>query len=222
MTGAASNAWEFGWNQLLTIIGLLVTIGIAVGGFRTFGRWKREKIEERRIDVALEALSIGYESQGVFAAIRNPGSFAYEYRDMPRAEGESDEEWARKTTYYVTLKRMDDHREFFIKVLKLQPRMMAVFGPEVEMIFGELNQARAHVQVAAQMLMRPDFGALVTEESIKRRNQMEADIWSGLGDVYPEEELPGGDRVQKNLNAFKDGIVRLCRPIVDREFKGSE
>ena len=48
---------------------------------------------------------------------------------------------------------------------------------------------------------------------------MEADIWAGTADAYPEDELPGGDRVQKKLDAFKDGIVRLCRPIVDREFK---
>ena len=91
----AGNPWAFGWNQLLTIIGLAVTSLIAIGGFRTFGRWKREKIEERRIDVALEALSIGYESQGVFEAIRNPGSFGYEYEDMPKIEGESDDEWRR-------------------------------------------------------------------------------------------------------------------------------
>lgn len=48
---------------------------------------------------------------------------------------------------------------------------------------------------------------------------MEADIWPGMGDVYPEEELPGGDRVQKKLDTFKNGIINLCRPIVDREFK---
>jgi hypothetical protein len=213
------NLGEFGWNQLLTIIGLLVTAAIAIGGFGTFGRWKREKIEERRIDIALEALSVAYESQGVFAAIRNPGAFAYEWEDMPRAERESDEEWRRRATYYVPLKRMNDQREFFIKVLKLQPRVMAVFGPEVEAIFGELNQARAHVQVAAQMLMRRDFGDAPTDQNLRMRTRMEADIWLGIGDVYPREELPEGDRVQRNLNAFKDGIVKLCRPIVDREFK---
>jgi hypothetical protein len=52
--------WTFGWTQLLTIIGFCITIGIAIGGFRTFGRWKREKIEEKRIDVAIEALALTY------------------------------------------------------------------------------------------------------------------------------------------------------------------
>lgn len=219
MASGVFNFGEFGWNQLLTVVGLIVTMVIAIGGFRTFGRWKREKIEERRIDVALEALSVAYEALDVFADIRNPGAFGYEYADMPRAEGESDEEWRRKTTFYVPLKRMDNQKEFFIKVLKLRPRLMAVFGPEVEKVFAELNQARAYVQVAAQILMRPDFAQNMTEQNIKLRNRLEADMWSGMAAVYSEEELPGGDRVQKNVDAFRDGIVRLCRPIVDREFK---
>jgi len=51
------NPWAFGWTQLLTLTGFGITIGIAVGGFRTFGRWKREKLEERRIEVAIDALA---------------------------------------------------------------------------------------------------------------------------------------------------------------------
>lgn len=215
-----NDPWAFGWTQLLTLIGFAITIVIAIGGFGTFGRWKREKIEERRIDIALEALSVAYESQGVFATIRSPGVFGYEWEDMPRAEGESDADWKFKTKGYVPLKRINDQKDFFIKVLKLQPRAMAVFGPEVEAIFTQLHEARVHIQVSAQLLMRrPESGAPWSEATQKRLTRMEADIWSGMGDVYPEEELPGGDRVQKKLDAFKDGIVRLCRPIVDREFK---
>jgi hypothetical protein len=204
----------------VAFVGITTTAVIAGFGFHTFGRWKREKIEERRIDIALEALSVAYESQGIFASIRNPGAFPYEWEDMPRHEGESDDNWKYRTTYYVPLKRMNDNKEFFIKVLNLQPRVMAVFGPEVEEIFAELNWARVHVQVSAQSLMRRrEDGEVYTKERAKRRTQMEADIWFGMGDVYPKEELPEGDRVQKRLDAFKGGIVKLCRPIVDREFK---
>src|SRR5258708_4346407 len=121
----------FGWTQVLTIIGFLIPVGIAGGGFRTFGRWKREKIEERRIDIALEALSIAYEAEGVFETIRNPGSFGYETDDMPRweRESESDEDYKYRKTYYVPLKRIDNQKEFFMQVLKLKPQFMAVFGP---------------------------------------------------------------------------------------------
>jgi hypothetical protein len=37
--------------------------------------------------------------------------------------------------------------------------------------------------------------------------------------AYSKEELPEGDRVQKKLDDFKNGIATLCRPIVNREFK---
>jgi hypothetical protein len=57
-----ADPWTFGWTQLLTIIGFIITISIAVGGFRTFNRWKREKIEEKRIDIAIEALALVYEA----------------------------------------------------------------------------------------------------------------------------------------------------------------
>lgn len=214
-----NDPWAFGWTQLLTIIGFVITVSIAVSGFRTFDRWKREKIEERRIDVALEALSIAYQSQGIFAAIRNPGVFGYEWEDMPRVPGESDEDWKYRSMGYVPLKRISDNKEFFLRVLQLQPRAMAVFGPEVEGFFAKLHEARANIQVSAQMLMRrPEPGVQWTEAASKQRTRMEADIWSGMGDAYPEDELPGGDRVQKKLDTFKNGIEKLCRPIVDHEF----
>jgi hypothetical protein len=33
-----TNPWAFGWTQPLTFMGFIVTIGIAVGGLRTFSR----------------------------------------------------------------------------------------------------------------------------------------------------------------------------------------
>ena len=55
--------WAFGWTQLFTIAGLLMTGGFAIAGLRTFDKWRREILEEKRIDIAFEALSIAYESK---------------------------------------------------------------------------------------------------------------------------------------------------------------
>ncbi|HKO06670.1 MAG TPA: hypothetical protein VJ487_03070, partial [Alphaproteobacteria bacterium] len=87
--------WTFGWTQLLTIIGFIITITIAVGGFRTFGRWKKEKIEEKRIDAAIEALALVYESKFIFDNIRSEMSFPYEWRDMPVGYGSEEQRNAR-------------------------------------------------------------------------------------------------------------------------------
>jgi hypothetical protein len=67
------------WTQVLTIAGFLITIGIASAGFRTFERWRREKIEEKRIDTAIEALALVYESKFVFDNIRSAMSFGHEW-----------------------------------------------------------------------------------------------------------------------------------------------
>lgn len=57
-----TDPWTFGWTQLLTIAGFAITIGIAWTGFRTFERWRREKIEEKCIDPAVEALALAKAS----------------------------------------------------------------------------------------------------------------------------------------------------------------
>lgn len=207
--------WSFGTTQLLTVLGMLATGGFAFAGLRTFGKWRNEKIEERRIDTALEALSVAYESKGVFDAIRSPGSFNHEYDDMPKVQNESEAHRNARSTYWVTLKRIDNNKEFFLKVLKLQPRFMAVFGPETEKIFADLNMARVQIQISANSLMRRgEYDEPWTEERAQRHAQLEADIWSG----FTDEDAPKGDRVGKLLEAFKRGIVDICRPIVDREF----
>ena len=78
-----NDPWAFGWTQLLTIVGFLITLCIAFGSFRTFGRWKREQIEERKLDGALEALSIAYEAQMVFEDIQRPFIGQHEWQNMP-------------------------------------------------------------------------------------------------------------------------------------------
>jgi hypothetical protein len=83
--------WAFGWTQLLTIIGFVITGAIAIGGFGTFERWRKQKLEEKKIDVALEALSIAYQSKFVFEQIRGPMAYSYEWSDMPERVGDTDD-----------------------------------------------------------------------------------------------------------------------------------
>lgn len=202
--------WVFGWTQLLTILGFLITICIAIGGFRTFDRWKIEQIEERKIDVALNALSIAYESKFVFEAIRSPMSFPYEWKDMPRRDSENDDSWNHRGSFYAVLKRIEQNKEFFDRLWSLQPRFMAFFGQETESTFLKLHQARRFIEVSGQMLAwrmndRHD------DNSVRQREQMEADIWNGLDEVYPNT-----NRVSTRLADFRIEIEGLCKPVITR------
>jgi hypothetical protein len=64
--------WTFGWTQLSTLAWLIISVVVSNLGLRTFGKWKQEKVEELRMDISLEALSIACESQGVFASLGAP------------------------------------------------------------------------------------------------------------------------------------------------------
>ncbi len=205
--------WEFGWTQLLTIAGFVITSAIAVSGFRTFGRWKREKVEERRIETALDALTLAYQSKDVFRYIRGAVSYRHDYADMPVIPNDSDEMRNLRGSYYVVGKRVVEHRDYFDQAWKLQPRVMAVFGEEAETIFQRLHNARATVQVASNTLAfeMPLNPVRESQDDRQLRVQLRNDLW-GAGSGRP-------DRVEEDLEAFRKGIVRLCRPAVDHGFK---
>jgi hypothetical protein len=202
-----TDPWAFGWTQVLTVIGFAITIAIAVSGFRSFGRWRREKVEERRIEIALDMLSLAYESKYVFQTIRSPMSFEYEWEDMPRALGEEDRHRGTRGPFYATLRRINLHKEFFEKGWKLHPRCVAVFGNEADEIFLLMHRARREIEVSAQMLVGD------TDREIDRstRDQFQRDVWE-MGDNK-------SDRVGRKLTDFIARTGHLCRPIIGRRFR---
>jgi len=202
--------WAFGWTPLLTLLGFAITIGIAVFGFRTFGRWRREKLEDKKIEMALEAMALAHECRYVFASIRNPMSTANEWSEMPRAPQETDEHWRRRGPYYAIAIRISQNREFFERLFKLQPKFMALFGAQTEEIFVKCHQARRYIEASSRMLMQyADPPQPLTNNALKQRNQWEADIWEGMDEVYP-----GTDRVTIRLRQFQQEILALCEPVV--------
>jgi hypothetical protein len=202
-----ANPWEFGWNQVLTIAGLLTTIIIARSGFQTLEKWRRQKIEEKKIDIALEALAVAYQMEDVFGHIRSTFVYKYELAEVPRVEGETEEQGKARSTYRVHLWRMDQHRSFFEKVSNLQPRFMAAFGHGARAIFQNLQQARSTIVHSARMLAE-DRTALKRELREKAENA----IW------VEQAEYHGTDDVGDKLKEFRQGIEKLCFPVLAREF----
>jgi len=207
--------WAFGWTQALAIAGLILTASIALLGFRTFGRWKREKLEERRIEIAFDALTVTYETKFVFRHIRGALTEGYEWADMPKREGESDDQRNRRGPYYATFKRIEKNKDFFEKIWKLQPKCMAVFGRQIEDTFLKLHQARRNIEVAAQMLAEEVDDPIRNEDEETRKlyKRLRRDLWDH-GNYEPEK-----DAVGKLLREFEVELEAAARPIVDREYK---
>lgn len=206
-----ADPWTFGWTQLLTIIGFVITLVIALGGLRTFKRWRREKLEERKIEIAFDALSIAYETKFVFEHIRSVMASSPEWSEMPQLPDDDDNKRSRRGSFYAVFKRIEQNKDFFERVWKLQPRFMAIFGPHVEAIFVKLHSARRDIEVAAQMLFQQ---ALEQERSSDKSTrelyeQMRADLWAPYG-----ARTKDGDKVGKKLDEFRTEMEALCAPIV--------
>lgn len=207
-----NDPWAFGWTQLLTITGLVLTAVVSFSGLRTFKRWKREKIEEKRLDVALEALSIAYEAQMVFQDVRRRFIHEYEWAGMP-TEGLSQQQIEQRRSLWAIINRFDRHVSFFEKLLVLQPKFMAIFGRETQDIFSKLHQARNTIQAACEVLI---FVPNPTTKDEQETNaQMRSDIWDHQ---HPLAKEPG--RVTKLIDGFRDEIEKRCFPLVDHELGG--
>jgi hypothetical protein len=197
--------WAFGWTQLFTLIGLGMSGLFAFLGLRTFEKWKREKLEERKIEIAFDALSLAHESKYVFAHIRNVMSYDFEYKDMPKKPGASEIEWGRRGPYYAILGRINQNKDFFEKAWKLQPRCTAMFGTDAEEIFLLMHKARREIEVSAQMLLWQE----VDDETMK---EFQRDIWD-RGEFEKEK-----DRIGKKLAEFRERVETLFRPVIDRQY----
>jgi hypothetical protein len=203
-----NDPWAFGWTQVFTLVGFAITITIAIGGFKTFGRWRREKLEEERISVALEAAALAFETKYIFESIRSPMAFSYEWQDLPKEGFKDENERSSRGAFYAALKRVRDNKEFFERAFKLQPKCMALLGKECEDIFILMHRARREIEVASQMLtwradkLKPDM-----------YEQLERDIWDS-GGFEPEK-----DRVGKKLREFREKMEALCQPVINAGYR---
>jgi hypothetical protein len=215
----APDPWAFGWTQALTITGFVITILIALGGFRSFGRWRREQLEGKRIEIAIEALTIAYKTKFVFGHIRSVMASGGEWADMPMAPDDNDDKRSRRGSFYAVFKRIELNKDYFDGVWALQPKFMAVFGPETENIFSKVHEARRNIEVAAQMLYQQAVEPYRHEErdesTRKLYNELRGHIWEGMGRLSEK-----GDEVGVAIEAFKVEIEKVCLPLL-AEFRRS-
>jgi hypothetical protein len=198
------NPWAFGWTQLFAGAGLI----LGVFGLRTLNKWRREKIEEKKVDLAMDAISLANESKGVFEEIRSSLLSTSEWDDMEVIPGEDRGERDRRGGYYARLKRIRHHAEFFKRAYAMQPRCAALFGVEAEDAFNKMHKARRWIEVACEMLAhdikRP-------EDDRDLWFQLRADILGGSVTSLAKEPK----RVDNLLEEFRAEVERLCRPSLE-------
>jgi hypothetical protein len=198
-------------GPVVSLLGIVAAAVAAICGFRSFERWKREQLEERRIDVALEGLAIARESKYVFARIRNPSGFEGEWRSMPVREGESESDRGRRGTSYAILARLKTDQDFFDRVSRFLPKAVALFGDVIESYFERLEFAESLVRDAAVQLtwQLPVHPEKPSQEDFEHRMQLRSYLWTGFGGET--------DRVENELQAFRSETEVFLRKIIKRE-----
>lgn len=204
-----TDPWAFGWTPLIAAIGVVITAALGFWGLRTLDKWRREKIEEKKIEVAMDALVLAYESIGVFEGIRARIVNMSEWEDMERTPGESDQERDRKGSYYAILKRIRFHQNFFTRAYAMEPKCMVLFGSAAKEAFEQLYKARRSIETACEVLT---YTVKQSSDDPDTWFQCRADIW-GEGLTPPKAKDP--ERVSRMLDGFRSGIERLCRPSLE-------
>jgi hypothetical protein len=203
-----ADPWMFG----LGVAGLILTAVLGGLGLRTLEKWRHEKIEEKKIELALDALSLAYESKGVFEGIRSRLASSSEWADMAEMPSEDERERKRRGSYYAIMKRIQFHRGFFERAWAMQPRCTALFGTNAEDTFLQLHKARRAIEIACEMLTNV---VKQPEDDEQLWFQLRADIWGSHGASRAKEP----DRVDKMLDEFRTGMERLCRPTLANKSK---
>jgi hypothetical protein len=199
----------------VTLLGLVVTVFIAWLGFRSFDRWKREQLEDRRMEIAFQALKLAYECTFVFDHIRSAFIEPYEWAKMPQRPGDDESRRSTRGSFYAIMKRIEANKDFFKAVSEIQPACMAMFGVEIQDSFLELHKARRQIEVACQMLSEHmDEIPQIPDPQKALWQQLRADLNGAKPPFAPE-----GDRIGKRLTEFKQGIEDACLPVVRHRMK---
>jgi hypothetical protein len=143
-------------GPVVAFVGVLITGGLALKGLNSFERWRREKIEERRIQVAIDALAIAHEAMIVFETIRGRFVANHEYADMSDPSNPSTQGVYKsgQTGPYVVLRRLRHYDEFFERAAKLEPLYVAVFDTQAGDEFALLFQGKAITGISCKRFVR--------------------------------------------------------------------
>jgi hypothetical protein len=145
-----------------TIIGALAVIYAAHKGSDTFKQWRRQKNEERRIELAEQVLTLAYKLRRAIEGIRSPamwGAEQGEVYDELRKNGVINDQTPEGhkgilATAQATMSRSNVHKPLWDALLDTMPTAKAVFGDDVEGALDEIWKQRNRIITAAQRYAR--------------------------------------------------------------------
>lgn len=166
---------------------IIVAVAAAVAawqGVRSLTAWREETRGRRRMELAEEVLADIYEARAIFRWIRSPASYSSESEGRPGRAEDPEAIRQHRDTFYVPLKRLSDHAEFFARANARRYRVIAAFGVGAERAYELMHEINVTISVSAQALMMLNPNSQ-QDRLVRREEKMEADVWEGSDPQNP-------------------------------------
>ena len=202
-TGSMLSGWA-------TLAGAGAIIYAAKVGANTFDSWKRQKQEERRMDVAERILTLAYKLKYNFQSVRAPLIEGHELEAAEKLLSEQQPEWwgglddagqKRARTGQAVFNRLKRHNHDWEQIWELKPLALAYFSPKVEVELDKFWQQYVAVQVAAEAYAH-DGG-----DDKEFAAQLRQDLW----------RLGEGGRVGRVIDGAVTALEIELRPVITEQ-----
>lgn len=216
------NPWEFGIDQLIGVGNSVSVLIAAVIGVYAVRNWREERIDARRFELSEEFLSLAYQAIDVFDYVRSPMGFSGEGESrIPQDKNETPQQKEQRDSEYVPIERLEKHRDFFDRVIKLRPSVMAVFGEGAARPLETILKQRNRIILAARRLSRANMRKSFQnkedfEKHESRISEAQSIIWK---DHLVEGDNADIDPVDIELEKMKKEALRTAGPMLDERFK---
>lgn len=220
---AATGSMLSGWA---TLFGAGAVVYAAHKGSDTFKQWRRQKNEERRIELAEQILTLAYKLRRAIEGIRSPAMWAEEsiaIHDELRKNGVITDQTPEGdkgilATAQATLSRSNANKPLWDALLDTMPTAKAVFGDDVENALNALWKQRgklvASAQSYARLIHQPDPRSEKEREAqLKRHGKLEGVLWTG-GDIWAGEDGNAVDEVADAVNGAVEALEVMLLPII--------
>jgi len=205
---AATGTWMQAWAGF-TQAGAVAFVGWK--GANVFKTWRRQKIEERKMDAAERILTLTYRLRRAFTVIRSPmmwaGALDAAEKRLREAGVTLDSlpELKRKNMIYhqAMLDRINSFEAEWAEIGAVTPIAAALFGKVVEEQLELLWRQRGAVAVASESYA-DDRG-----QDNEFTAQLRADMWEGMG-----KHNGAGDRITEIIDGVVTKVEAALLPVL--------
>lgn len=203
-----------------TMLGAGAVIYAAHKGVNTFDIWKRQKTEERRIELAEQILTLAYHTKEAFEMIRHPGMGGSESKRVEESlvsanlipEADTKHPPSGLVTAQAALLRITKKGELWDKLDAIIPSAKAVFGEIVSDALEVFIKERSRIMAAAHGLasltvQQMEFSDIVGERYFERSDRYQKILWSGL-------DGEGKDSISNSITVAIDNLENALLPTI--------